>query len=197
MRCDVTQPPELEAAFAHARDHFGSFDVLVSNAVTERWGPLREQTDQDFRASIEINLVAVFYGIKYRGRMMAESGGGVIINTASTIGLTGVPVLGAYCASKAGVLRLTEVAALEPREFGVRGNAVCPGFVSTEMAQRIVPAAEEILGVSIDEFLPPRHGRWGTTEAVARAIASLAGDQAAFITGATLTLDNPMAARAE
>lgn len=131
VSCDITAPGALESAFDEVLDRLGGFDVLVNTAATERWGPILEQEDDDFMAALHVNLAGTFLGIKYGGRIMQQRSGGAIVNVASTAGLTGIPALGALCASKAGVLRLTEVAAIELQEAGIRVNAVLPGFVTT------------------------------------------------------------------
>ena len=113
---------------------------------------------------------------------------------ASVAGLNGAPGLGAYSASKGGVVQLTRVAANELRDAGVRVNAICPGFIETPMADRSRPAYEELLPMSIDELITTKQGRWGTTLEVAELAAFLASGEAALITGATVAIDGGVTA---
>ena len=120
---------------------------------------------------------------------LAESKGN-IVNMASVAGLGGAPLLGAYCASKAAVLRLTEVGAIELRDAGIRVNAVCPSFIDTEMVDRLVPIFEADLGMPFAEVVTIKQGRLGTAEEVAEMAAFLASDDASFTTGSHYILDN-------
>jgi NAD(P)-dependent dehydrogenase (short-subunit alcohol dehydrogenase family) len=105
-----------------------------------------------------------------------------------------VPLLGVYSASKAAVIRLSQTAAVELRDFGIRVNAVCPSFIKTEMVDRLVEPFEAATGVDFDDLAALAQGRLGTPEEVAEIVAFLASDAASFVTGSYYTLDNALSA---
>jgi NAD(P)-dependent dehydrogenase (short-subunit alcohol dehydrogenase family) len=166
LRCDVTKPDEVQQAIAATVEAFGGLDVMVNNAGIEIAKPIPETSDEEFSRLLEINVNGVFYGIKYAIPALAESKGN-IINMASLAGLGGVPLLGAYCASKAAVIRLTQTAAVELRGAGIRVNAICPAFIRTEMVERLVTPFETATGADFDDLAAQAQGRLGTPEEVA------------------------------
>jgi NAD(P)-dependent dehydrogenase (short-subunit alcohol dehydrogenase family) len=113
---------------------------------------------------------------------------------SSVAGQAGVPLLGAYSASKAAVIRLSQTAAIELRGFGIRVNAVCPSFIKTEMVDRLVKPFEDATGVGFEDLAAMAQGRLGTPAEVAEIVAFLASDDASFITGSFYTLDNALSA---
>jgi NAD(P)-dependent dehydrogenase (short-subunit alcohol dehydrogenase family) len=193
IRCDVTDPADVRAAIEQTVQAFGGLDVLINNAGIEIGKPLPETSDEEFKRLMDINVTGVFYGIKYATPALAQSRGS-IINMSSVAGLAGVPLLGAYCASKAAVLRLTQTAAIELREAGIRVNAICPSFIKTEMVDRLVAPFEAATGANFDDLAAQAQGRLGTCEEVAETAAFLASDDASFITGTHYVLDNALTA---
>jgi NAD(P)-dependent dehydrogenase (short-subunit alcohol dehydrogenase family) len=193
IRCDVTDAADVGAAIERTVAAFGGLDVLVNNAGIEIGKPLPETSDEEFKRLIDINVTGVFYGIKYATPALAESRGS-IINMSSVAGLAGVPLLGAYCASKAAVLRLTQTAAIELRDAGIRVNAICPSFIKTEMVDRLVAPFEAATGADFDALAAQAQGRLGTPEEVAETAAFLASDEATFVTGTHYVLDNALTA---
>jgi NAD(P)-dependent dehydrogenase (short-subunit alcohol dehydrogenase family) len=193
VRCDVTDPAQVRAAIEQTVQAFGGLDVLVNNAGIEIGKPLVEISDEEFKLLFDINVTGVFYGIKYGTPALAESRG-CIINMSSVAGLAGVPLLGAYCASKAAVLRLTQTAAIELRDAGIRVNAICPSFIKTEMVDRLVAPFEAATGANFDDLAAQAQGRLGTPQEVAETAAFLASDDASFITGSQYVLDNALTA---
>jgi NAD(P)-dependent dehydrogenase (short-subunit alcohol dehydrogenase family) len=193
IRCDVTDPADVRAAIEQTVQAFGGLDVLINNAGIEIGKPLPETSDEEFKRLMDINVTGVFYGIKYATPALAQSGGS-IINMSSVAGLAGVPLLGAYCASKAAVLRLTQTAAVELRDAGIRVNAICPSFIKTEMVDRLVAPFEAATGANFDDLAAQAQGRLGTCEEVAETAAFLASDDASFITGTHYVLDNALTA---
>jgi NAD(P)-dependent dehydrogenase (short-subunit alcohol dehydrogenase family) len=143
-----------------------------------------------------VNLRGPFLGIKYGAPAIAASGGGVIINMASLGGLGGVPLSSAYGASKAGVINLTQTAAIELRPAGVRVNAICPGPVDTPMLQALGPKIQEITGIDFIGMTVQLQGRLGTPADIARVAAFLASDDAELVNGVALSVDGGMAAKA-
>ncbi|HEX6391201.1 MAG TPA: SDR family oxidoreductase, partial [Solirubrobacteraceae bacterium] len=155
--------------------------------------PVPETDDGDFDRLFDINVKGVFYGIKYAVPELAKTQG-QIINMASAAGIAGVPLLGAYSATKAAVIRLTQTSAIELRDFGIRVNALCPSFIKTEMVDRLVAPFEAATGVEFGALAQQAQGRLGTPEEVAEMAAFLASDDASFITGAHYILDNALVA---
>ena len=188
VRCDVADGGEVAAAVATAVDLWGGLDVLVNNAGIEIGKPLVEHGEEEFGRLFDVNVKGVFHGIKHATPVLAD-GGGAIVNMASVAGLAGAPLLGAYCASKAAVLRLTEVAAIELRDHRIRVNAVCPSFIDTTMVERLVPKFETATGIPFGTLVALKQQRLGAPEEVAEMVVFLASDDAEFINGAHYTLD--------
>jgi NAD(P)-dependent dehydrogenase (short-subunit alcohol dehydrogenase family) len=193
LTCDVTDPGQVQQAIADTVEAFGGLDVMVNNAGIEIGKPLPEISDEEFARLYDVNVNGVFYGIKYAVPALAQTRGN-IINMASLAGLAGVPLLGAYCGSKAAVIRLTQTAAVELRPAGIRVNALCPAFIRTEMVERLVDPFEAATGANFDDLAAQAQGRLGTPEEVAEMAAFLASDDASFVTGAYFILDNALSA---
>lgn len=193
LTTDVTRPEQVQRAIADTVEEFGGLDVMVNNAGIEIGKAIPEIADDEFALLMRINVDGVFYGIKYAIPELAKTQGN-IINMASVAGLGGVPLLGAYCASKAAVIRLTQTAAVELRPAGIRVNAVCPSFIKTEMVDRLVEPFEAATGADFDSVTAQAQGRLGTPEEVAEMCAFLASDDASFVTGSYYVLDNALTA---
>jgi NAD(P)-dependent dehydrogenase (short-subunit alcohol dehydrogenase family) len=193
LTCDVTRPEQVQQAIADTVEAFGGLDVLVNNAGIEIGKPIPETGDEEFARLYDVNVNGVFYGMKYGIPALAASGGN-IINMSSLAGLAGVPLLGAYCGSKAAVIRLTQTAAVELRGAGIRVNALCPAFIDTGMVDRLVEPFETATGAHFDDLAAQAQGRLGTPEEVAEMAAFLASDDASFVTGSYYILDNALSA---
>jgi NAD(P)-dependent dehydrogenase (short-subunit alcohol dehydrogenase family) len=166
---------------------FGQVDVLVNNAGISHISSAERTTAADYRRVLEVNLVAPFLLAKEFGERMLAARRGSIINVASIAGLAGVADRAAYNASKHGLVGLTRTLAAEWGGRGVRVNAVCPGWVKTEM-----DAIDQAHGTYTDADITARvpMGRFATPEDIARAIAFLADDaQSGFVNGHTLVVD--------
>jgi len=171
---------------------FGRVDVLVNNAGISLISPAEKTSAQDYRRVLEVNLVAPFLLAKAFGAKMLEARRGSIINVASVAGLLGVADRAAYNASKHGLIGLTRTLAAEWGGRGVRVNAVCPGWVKTEM-----DAADQARGTYTDADITGRVplGRFATPDDVARAIAFLADErESGFVNGHALSVDGGWAA---
>ena len=179
---------EAVAEFAQAVDsRWGRVDVLVNNAGISFIAPAETVALSDFRRVLEVNLVAPFLLARSFGRHMLAAGKGSIINIASVAGLVGVADRAAYNASKHGLIGLTRTLAAEWGGRGVRVNAVCPGWVKTEM-----DVADQAGGGYTDADITGRvpMGRFATADDIARAVAFLADDEASgFINGQALAVD--------
>ena len=193
IAADVTKPADIQRAIAATVEAYGGLDVMVNNAGIEIGKPIPETGDEEFAQLMAINVNGVFYGIKYAIPELAQTGGS-IINMSSVAGLDGVPLLGAYCASKAAVIRLTQTASRELRDAGIRVNAICPSFIATEMVERLVEPFEAATGANFVDLTAQAQGRLGTPEEVAEMAAFLASDAASFINGAYYILDNALTA---
>jgi NAD(P)-dependent dehydrogenase (short-subunit alcohol dehydrogenase family) len=193
LQCDVTKPAEVKAMIDAAVQALGGLDVLVNNAGVEIAKPMVEQTDEEFAKTLDVNVNGTFYCMKYAVPALAESQG-AIVNMASAAGLGGVPLLAAYCASKGAVIRLSQTAATELRQVGIRVNSVCPSFAPTEMVARMVEPVEAATGMKFEDLIALKQGRWCTPEEIAETVAFLASDDATFVTGSAYIVDNALSA---
>lgn len=191
---DVTDEVAVERGVAEAASRLGGLDTLVANAGVVEIAPLLETDLALFRRALDVNLTGVFLCLRAAGRLFAEQGRGVILATASQAGRHGYRGLGAYCASKFGVIGLVETLAKELAPYGVRVNCVAPGVIHTQMEDRVVEGVAAREGVELGEArravldtIP--FGRPGTPEEVADAFVYLASDLASYVSGATVVID--------
>jgi NAD(P)-dependent dehydrogenase (short-subunit alcohol dehydrogenase family) len=192
---DVSDGAQVEAAIRQTAEYFGGLHVIFNNAgVGGGFG-----WDQ----TVAVNLSGVFYGLFYGAPYLAEHGGGAIINTASVAGLVGLigpgqvspgeiePGAGAYVAAKHGVAGLTKQYAVSFGPFGVRVNAIAPGYIET-------PMTEEVRGDDeTRDFITALHplGRLGRADEIAAVASFLASDDASFVNGVVLPVDGGYTAR--
>ncbi|MFN3467689.1 MAG: SDR family oxidoreductase [Candidatus Brocadiales bacterium] len=175
IRGDVRKPQDISRAVSEVQRHWGRIDVLVNNAgVGYGLTPLMDFPDEQWHETIDANLTGVYYWIKAVLPVMKEQRSGVIINVSSGAGKHGIAGLAAYCASKFGVVGLTESVADEVEEFGIKVLALCPGGVDTEMHHRIFPGHER------EGLLRP--------EEVAARVVSLANPKDHTRPGSSITL---------
>ncbi|MFE7624517.1 SDR family NAD(P)-dependent oxidoreductase [Streptomyces sp. NPDC057509] len=194
VHLDVRREEDWQAAVAAARGAFGKIDGLVNNAGILRFNELVGTPLEEFQQVVQVNQVGAFLGIRTVAPLIAEAGGGTIVNTSSYTGLTGMAFVGAYAASKHAVLGLTRVAAVELAAKGVRVNALCPGAVDTAMTN---PAAldpdadpeetKEAVGALYRKLVPL--GRIGRPEEVAALALFLTSDDSSYITGQPFVID--------
>jgi 3-oxoacyl-[acyl-carrier protein] reductase len=184
---DVRQRAEVERLADLAMERHGRVDVLCNIAGMGRSSPLLEQSDSGWQDTLDVNLTGVFLCLQVFGRLMAERRSGSIVNMASTNGLVGEATMGAYNASKFGVVGLTMTAAIELAPLGIRVNAVAPGLIRTRLSQAFLDDNPEMARSYVSEKIPL--GRVGTPEEVAAAFAFLASDDASFVTGHALVVD--------
>ncbi|HEV7865299.1 MAG TPA: SDR family oxidoreductase [Acidimicrobiia bacterium] len=193
VSCDVTVSSDLEAAVQATVDAFGGLDIMVNNAGIEVVKPLFNHTEEDFDRIMAINVKGTWLGMRAALAALPQPGG-VIVNMSSLAGVGGVPLFGAYSASKAGVVQLTRCAATELKPTGIRVNAVCPAFIATAMVDRLKPIVSEIVGVPFDDLAAMKQGRVGTPQEVAEMVAFLASDESSFCNGGTYVLDGGLQA---
>jgi len=191
-KTDVTNAQDVEEAVANIVGQWGRVDVLVNNAGITRDAQLIKwkdgaaagtMTDQAFDAVISVNLKGVFVCTRAVVPHMIRNGGGVILNASSVVGLYGNFGQTNYAATKAGVIAFAQTWSRELAKYKIRVNAVAPGFIATEMVQKMPPKVIE----SMVAHTPL--GRMGTPEDVAEAYVWLASDAASFITGTVLSVD--------
>ncbi len=194
LRTDVSKEEDIAAAVSEATDLFGGLDIMFNNAgFGGALGPLVEASVDDFDLTFDVLVKSVFLGIKHATPAIAERGGGSIINTASICAKR--PGWGPhlYSAAKSAVLALTETASLELAESNIRCNAVCPGLIATPLYVGNPKATEEQLAAvrESDASLQPL-GRVGEPGDIAAAVAFLASDDAAWVTGQHFSIDGGM-----
>lgn len=182
----ITDEVAVESAVAQAEERFGRLDVLLNNAGVAMNKPTLDLSPSDWRRAIDINLNGVFYCAQSAARRMVRQGGGVILNTASMYGIAAAPERAAYCASKAAVVMLTKVLAIEWAKSNVRVNAIAPGYVKTALVDQLVQEGRMDL-----DTLAARtpSGRMAQPEEIADIALFLASDTAAFINGQAIVAD--------
>ena len=184
--CDVSDTAAVAQLVADVEAAFGSIDILVNNAGITRDNIVMRIRDDDWNAVMDANLRGAFAAIRAASRGMMKRRWGRIINIASVVGLTGNKGQANYAASKAGLIALTKSVAKELGSRNILVNAVAPGFIDTEMTAAMTPEARNALIGAI-----PLE-RLGSPADVAAAVAFLASDQAAYITGQVIVVDGGM-----
>jgi NAD(P)-dependent dehydrogenase (short-subunit alcohol dehydrogenase family) len=189
MALDVTDEPSVVDAVAAFADRVGALDVAVNNAgVVAPSARIHHVRIEDLRRVLDINVTGVFTGMKAAIAVMRPAGGGAIVNTASVAGFTAWTHSSPYCASKAAVIQLTKVAAVEYAAEGIRVNCVSPGTFLTRFHDDLTDDA------LADVRARHRLGRFGTAEEIAAAFAYLASPDAAWVTGTNLVIDGGLSA---
>jgi len=183
-RLDVTRRASVRRALDAVLERWGRLDILVNNAGTLEQKPFLEITEDEWDATLAVNLRGAFLCIQEAARAFERQGSGAIVNVASVGGQLGGPKAPHYSASKAGLISLTRSTARLFAPSGVRVNAVSPGFIRTDMYEHITAGAA---GDAITAAIPL--GRVGEPEDVAEAVVFLASDRAAFVTGEVLNVN--------
>ena len=193
VRADVRFEGEVRSLIDGAVGRFGAIDVAVNNAGTEgETGPLVEQSAANYEATFAVNVLGTLLSLKHELRVMLPRGSGSIINLSSIAGQVGLPGAAIYAASKHAVEGLTKSAALEAARGGVRVNAVAPGPVETPMLERFVGRNED----AKKRFLASVPAqRACTPEEIAATIVFLAGEEARYLTGQSITVDGGFTAQ--
>jgi 3-oxoacyl-[acyl-carrier protein] reductase len=180
---DAADPAAADVLVKRAIDELGKVDILVNNAGITRDDLIMRMSPEDFRVVLETNLFGAFYAIKAVTRPMLKARSGRIINITSVSGQAGQLGQANYSSAKAGLIGLTKATARELASRSITCNAVAPGFVETELTSSL----PDELKSQIRERTPL--GRFATTDEIAYAVAFLASDEAAYITGQVLAVD--------
>jgi NAD(P)-dependent dehydrogenase (short-subunit alcohol dehydrogenase family) len=189
VHCDVTKEADVAAMIDAAVQEFGRVDAVLNVAGIGQATPITDIAMEDYDRIMDVDLRGVLLGMKYGIRAMLETGGGAVVNWSSVGGLNGALATSVYSAAKAGVIAATKAAAIEYGGRGIRANAICPGFILTE-----------IMGASGAEHFPEllekaALGRAGQPNEVAEVAAFLVSDRASFVSGAIIPVDGGWSAK--
>jgi len=180
---DVTDADSIDAAFTTVEAELGPVEVVVANAGITKDGLLMRMTEDDFTSVVDTNLGGAFRVVKRASKGMLKARFGRIVLVSSVVGLYGGPGQANYAASKAGLVGFARSLTRELGARGITANVVAPGFVETDMTA-VLPEAQQ---AEYKKSIPA--GRYGTTAEVAKTITWLAGDEAAYISGAVIPVD--------
>ena len=197
VELDVTDHDSIKSAVAHAETEMGSIDILVNNSGVSTTQRIQDVTPEDYDFIFNTNVKGAFFVAQEVGkRMLARSRGaapgsftgGRIINIASMAGLKVLPQIGAYCMSKAAVVQMTRAMALEWGRFGINVNAICPGYIDTEINHQHWQTEQ---GKKLMDMLPRK--RVGQPQDLDALLVMLASDQSHFVNGAVIAADDGFA----
>ena len=197
IELDVTDHASIKSAVAHAETEMGSIDILINNSGVSTTQRLQDVTPEDYDFIFDTNVKGAFFVAQEVGkRMLARSRGaapgsftgGRIINIASMAGLKVLPQIGAYCMSKAAVVQMTRAMAMEWGKFGINTNAICPGYIDTEINYHHWDTEQ---GQNLIAILPRK--RVGSPQDLDASLVMLASDQSHFINGAVIAADDGFA----
>ena len=197
VELDVTDHDSIKSAVAHAETEMGSIDILVNNSGVSTTQRIQDVTPEDYDFIFDTNVKGAFFVAQEVGkRMLARSRGaapgsftgGRIINIASMAGLKVLPQIGAYCMSKAAVVQMTRAMALEWGRFGINVNAICPGYIDTEINHHHWQTEQ---GKKLMDMLPRK--RVGQPQDLDVLLVMLASDQSHFVNGAVIAADDGFA----
>jgi NAD(P)-dependent dehydrogenase (short-subunit alcohol dehydrogenase family) len=184
---DVRIDAQVKALVAEAVDRFGRIDIAFNNAgIPGKTAPVQDLDESDFDLILDVNLKGIFLGLKYQIPHMLECGGGVIVNTSSLFGVMGFATTAAYCASKWGVIGLTNSVALEVAKSNIRVNAIAPGSVMTPLLKGMF-GSEQGAKDTVIPMIPM--GRISDPKEIAQLVLFLSSDAASFITGQAVVID--------
>jgi 3-oxoacyl-[acyl-carrier protein] reductase len=187
VRCDVTQPDEVDAAFTTIEEKHGPVQVLISNAGITDDTLLLRMSEEQFGRVIDANLTAAYRVAKRASRNMLKARAGRMVFISSVVAATGLPGQVNYAASKAGLIGLTRSIARELGSRGITANVVLPGYVDTDMTRALPAGRHEMMIQQIPL------GRYAQPEEIAAAVLFLGSDAASYVTGAVIAVDGGVA----
>lgn len=186
IQMDVTKKADIQHAVDETVKEFGTVDILVNNAGALDYSPFLDMAEEKWDLIIDTNLKGYFLMAQAAAKVMAKAKSGRIVNIASIasggVGV-GIPMLAHYCASKGGIVALTEALAMELGQYNIRVNAIGPGGIETEMTKGTTP--DQVAGMTARLAIK----RLGKPEEIAAAVVYLVSDEASYTTGATLYVD--------
>lgn len=183
---NMSKEEDVDFVFKEIIDEFGKIDILVNNAGITRDGLLISMKEEDFRDVIDVNLISAFYTMKKAARTMARNRFGRIINLSSVVGIRGNAGQINYSASKAGLIGMTKSLAKEMASRNINVNAVAPGFIETDMTEKLDAKTKD----SILNEIPLK--KLGKPEDVANLVNFLVSEEANYITGQVISIDGGM-----
>jgi NAD(P)-dependent dehydrogenase (short-subunit alcohol dehydrogenase family) len=188
---DVTKIDDVERLAAGVEAEMGRIDILINNAGVNIRGPVQQLSEADWDAVIDTNLKGPFLCARAIGPRMVSQGWGRVINMGSILGVVALPGRAPYASSKAGIINLTRVLALEWAGTGVTVNAICPGAFGTELNRSLLDDP-----VKYKEFVAQiPMGRWGEVHELAGAAVFLASEASSYVTGSSIFVDGGWTAR--
>jgi len=193
---DVCDPTSIDRLIGRACEDHGRVDILINNAGIEIEETAENSSDEDWQRLADINMRAVFLATRTIVPIMRKQGGGTIINLGSISAAVSDPNLALYNASKAWVVNFSRSTAVDHGQDGIRCNAVCPGWIMTDMLMQTFGQTSDVNAAIEDAIRKHPVGRLGKPEDIANAVAWLASDDAAFVSGTTLTVDGGLTAGA-
>ena len=187
VRANITDEDQVEALAKKSVSEYGKIDILINNAGASQlsYTATEDLSQKEWETIIDTNLTGTFLACKHIGKAMIKSGGGSIVNIASTAGVTGVPRAPAYCASKAGVILLTKSLALEWARYQIRVNAVAPHYLETPLTEALRASQKVYAGLL--KQIPM--GRFGQPSEMVGAVLLLASQAGSYMTGTVIVAD--------
>ena len=188
VKCDVTKKQEIEKMVKETLDKFGKIDILVNNAGIAEFKAFLEMTEEEWDKTLDINLKGYFLCAQACAKEMVKQKSGAIVNIASVaMGQVGIgfPNIAHYCASKGGIVGMTEALAVELAPYNIRVNAVAPGLIETSMIDTV---KEDPKGMEAMLARVPMH-RVGKPEEVSELVLFLASDKSSYMTGSVVVID--------
>lgn len=189
---DVSVERDCAAMVEAVSARWGRLDILCNIAGIVLGGVLHQTTDDDWNASMDVNLRSIYLCSKHAIPCIKRSGGGAIVNMASVAGLMGVKNRAAYSASKGGVIALTKSMAIDYVEDGIRVNSICPGTVDSPSLQKRLDALPDPVAARRDFIARQPMKRFGRPDEIASAVLFLCSDESSFITGTEIIVDGGM-----
>jgi NAD(P)-dependent dehydrogenase (short-subunit alcohol dehydrogenase family) len=185
LKADVTDGASVQQAVDAARSRFGKLDILVCNAGAQRLKPFLDMTPADWRELIATNLEGAIVAAQCVGRGMVEQKSGVVLVMASIYSFVGAPGNSIYCMTKGGLLQLSKALAVEWARYNVRVNAICPGWIETDLTRPYMQD-QKVVDAGLRQ-IPVR--RFGKPEDIGPLAVYLASDEASFVTGQAFVID--------
>ncbi|MGN1401700.1 MAG: 3-oxoacyl-[acyl-carrier-protein] reductase [Bacillus sp. (in: firmicutes)] len=186
IRCDVSNSEQVSAMMKQVSEELGTVDILINNAGITKDNLLMRMKEEEWDQVIDTNLKGTFLCTKAVARMMMKKRKGKIVNIASVVGLTGNAGQANYVAAKAGIVGLTKTAARELAPRGINVNAIAPGFISTDMTEKL---SADITGTMLSQI---PLARFGKPSDIAKAVLFLSSDDSSYMTGQVMAIDGGM-----